>query len=178
MIAISFKTVFILISFLWLLTRSFFWIKNKKIDLKRESKLLFVYICIVVIARFTFFPFEKIDGMLQPLFFDPKNAFPPRLNLVPFINLFDYPELKPALLNFIGNTAMFIPVGIIWPAVFRELENCRKALLAGFGYTLMIEILQLPFIDRVSDIDDLILNFVGFSVGYGIWLLFKKIRKQ
>ena len=41
------------------------------------------------------------------------------------------------------------------------------------GCSLLIEILQLPFFDRASDIDDLILNSVGFIVGYGIYLLVK-----
>ena len=49
---------------------------------------------------------------------------------------------------------------------------------AGVGTSLLIEILQLPFFDRVSDINDLILNSLGFLVGYGIYLLVKKCKKK
>jgi glycopeptide antibiotics resistance protein len=36
----------------------------------------------------------------------------------------------------------------------------------------------MAFFDRVTDIDDLILNTLGYTIGYGIWLLFKLIRKK
>jgi glycopeptide antibiotics resistance protein len=34
---------------------------------------------------------------------------------------------------------------------------------------LCIELLQLPFYSRSSDIDDLILNTLGYLMGYGIY---------
>ena len=43
---------------------------------------------------------------------------------------------------------------------------------------MCIEILQLPFFDRVSDIDELLLNSLGFMAGYGIYLLVGKLRKK
>ena len=90
----------------------------------------------------------------------------------------DYPALRDALLNLIGNTAMFIPIGMIWPIVYRKLDTHRRVLAAGIGFSLCIEILQLPFFDRVSDIDDLILNALGFLIGYGLYLLVRRIKKQ
>ena len=86
--------------------------------------------------------------------------------------------MKDALLNLIGNVAMFIPLGIVWPAVFPKLDTHWKVVIAGVGVSLCIEILQLPFFDRSSDIDDLILNSAGYLLGYGIWLLMKKGRKR
>ena len=134
---------------------------------------MLVYICLVVVARFTFFPFSKVNGQVQPLLFDPNSIFPPRINLLPVVYLFDYPIFREALINFIGNTAMFIPLGIIWPAVFKKLDTHKKVIAAGVGYSLLIEISQLPFFDRVSDIDDLLLNTIGFAAGYGIYRLVK-----
>ena len=78
--------------------------------------------------------------------------------------------MKEALLNLIGNTAMFIPLGIVWPAVFKRLNTHGKVIAAGVGISLTIEILQLPFFNRATDIDDLILNSAGFLMGYGIYL--------
>ena len=83
--------------------------------------------------------------------------------------------MKEALLNLIGNAAMFIPLGIVWPAVFKKLNTHGKVIAAGVGVSLAIEILQLPFFDRATDIDDLILNSAGFLLGYGIYLLAKRI---
>lgn len=177
MIYIPFIETSIFITVLWVIIRAFFWIKNRRIDWKREAELLLVYVCIIVIARITFFPLEKIDGKVQPLVFDIVNAFSFRINVLPFVNLLEYDEIRDAIINFIGNTAMFIPVGMIWPLVFRELDSHWKTILAGIGFSLLIEVLQLPFYDRVSDIDDLILNTVGYLMGYGIYLVIRKIKR-
>lgn len=175
MITITYLGLLTLISCLWILVRAVIWTKKKRFSWKRELQLLFVYICVVVVARFTFFPFSRVDGKIQPLIFDAARVFPPRINLVPFVNLFDYEIRREALINFIGNTAMFIPLGIVWPSVFKKLNTPAKVICAGICTSLLIEILQLPFFDRVSDIDDLILNSLGFIIGYGIYRLVKTI---
>lgn len=164
------------ITCLWIFVRYFNW-KKSGFSRKREFELMLVYICFVVVARFTFFPFSKLDGKIQPLIFDAAQVFPPRINLVPIIYLFDYEIRQEALINFIGNTAMFIPIGIIWPTVFRKLKTPVNIIAAGVGLSLFIEILQLPFFDRVSDIDDLLLNSFGYLLGYSMYLLFKTVCK-
>lgn len=166
------------ISVVWVIIRAICSVKTKRFAVKRELQLLLVYVCIVVVVRFTFCPFGKVDGKIQPLLFDSGKIFPLWLNFKPFISLFDYPTMKEALLNLIGNTAMFIPLGIVWPAVFKKLNTHGKIIAAGVGVSLTIEILQLPFFGRASDIDDLILNTLGFVMGYGIYLLVKKLRKK
>lgn len=178
MIQISYGTMIIAISIIWLAARSFVWSKAKSINLVRELQLLLVYICLIVVARFTFFPFEKLNGRIQPLILDTANILPFRINLIPFVNITDYEKLFEAKLNIIGNTAMFIPIGIVWPAVFRELNTPARAIGAGMLFSLCIEILQLPFYDRVTDIDDLILNTLGFIVGYALYSLVRAIKQK
>jgi len=51
-------------------------------------------------------------------------------------------------------------------------------LLAGVGASPTIELLQLPFFGRTTDIDDLLLNFLGFAMGYGICLAVKAVRRK
>ena len=178
MIAVSYGTMVVLISILWLLVRGCFVIRTKTVCWKREAQLLLVYICLIVVARFTFCPFGKVDGQIQHLLFDPAQIFPPRVNLVPLKYLLDYLIMGEAVLNTVGNIAMFVPIGIIWPLVFRKLDSHKKVIASGIGLSLCIEILQLPFFDRVTDIDDLILNSLGFAMGYGIYLLVKKCIKK
>ncbi len=171
MLNISYAAVVVTISVLWLAVRGIVFVKHRLFDPRREAQLILVYICLIVIARFTFFPFAKVNGNIQPLVFDGAKAFPFRINVIPFVNLFDYPERRDAILNFVGNSAMFIPVGVIWPAVYKELNTHWKVIAAGVGFSLIIEILQLPFFDRVTDIDDLLLNSLGYLAGYGLYLL-------
>ena len=177
MFQISYQALLIAITVAWCLARLAVTLKQKRASLKRELQLILVYICIVVVARFTFFPFSKVNGQIQPLVFNLANAFPFRINWVPMVNLTDYPTMREILINVIGNTAMFIPLGIVWPCVYKELNTPVKAIAAGAGFSLLIEILQLPFYDRVSDVDDLLLNSLGFILGYLSYLLARAIKR-
>ena len=176
MLKITYTTMIIFITALWILNRAMFWRKNKRTDWKREAQLILVYICLIVVARFVFFPFSKVNGKIQPLLFDAAQIWPFRINPVPFVNLFDYPKKSEIILNVVGNTTMFVPVGIIWPVVYKKLDTHGKVLAAGAGFSLAIEVIQLLFYDRVTDIDDLILNTLGYVAGYGIYLLVKVVK--
>lgn len=178
MTAISYGTMVAVVSAIWCIVRAAVWAKNKKIDWKRELQLLLVYVCFVVIVRFIFCPFEKVDGKIQPLLFDINQMLPFRINLLPFTYLFDYDVMREAIVNLIGNIMMFVPVGIVYPIVYRKLDTHAKVIAAGVGLSLAIEILQLPFFDRVTDIDDLILNSTGYILGYLIYLGVKRITKR
>lgn len=178
MIQISYVSLITIITILWILIRTIVCLRQKHLNWKRELQLILVYICIVVVVRFTFFPFSKVDGKIQPLIFDIATMWPFRINWIPFVNLFDYPDTRDILINVIGNTTMFVPLGIVWPIVFKELDTHTKIIAAGIGCSLLIEFLQLPFYVRVSDIDDLILNSLGYLAGYRIYLLVKKARKK
>ena len=178
MVEISYLQMVIAISIIWFIARVICWVKAKGVDRNRELQLLLAYICIVVVVRFTFCPFGKVDGTIQPLLFDAEKILPLWVNFKPFIYLFDYPTMGEALLNLIGNITMFIPVGIVWPIVFKDLDKPWKVIAAGVGFSLIIEIIQLPFFDRLSDIDDLILNSAGYLIGYGIVLLVRACRKR
>ena len=96
-----------------------------------------------------------------------------RVNLIPFVNMLDYESRRDLLLNLIGNFALFIPTGILTPLLYRQLDSLKKTMLTGFLISLTIEILQLPFAVRTSDVDDLILNTLGCLTGYGILCLIR-----
>ena len=88
----------------------------------------------------------------------------------------DYVDKRKAVINFWGNVAMFIPIGIVYPSVFKGLNTHVKVIAAGIGLSLAIEIIQLPFYQRVTDIDDLIMNSAGYLIGYGMYLVVKCVR--
>ena len=175
MINITYGAMVLAISTAWIITRAIFWHRQRKISWKRELQLVLVYICMVVVVRFTFFPFGRVDGQIRPLVLDPERVFPFRINLLPFVYLFDYPVFREALLNLVGNIAMFVPLGVVWPVVYKELDTHGRVLAAGIGFSFCIELLQLPFFDRVSDVDDLLLNSLGFALGYLLYLGAKKL---
>ena len=152
--------------------------RNRRINWKREAVLLLMFIDLAVIIRFVFFPRDLVDGHVQSLVFDPQMALPLRINLVPLVYLFDYETTRNIIWNIVGNTAMFIPSGIVLPIVYRKLDCFGKVVAAGAFISFCIEILQLPFRSRVSDVDDLILNTLGVAIGYGIYALVRRIKHE
>ena len=176
MLEITYKGLFIFITCLWILLRMICNIKTHKLDWKYEAKLMTVYICLVVIARFVYLPMRLVDGNIGSLFFDVEKIFPIWINLTPIIHMFD--AYDGWLINIIGNITMFIPVGIVWPLCFKKLDNIGKTVLVGAGFPLFIEITQLPFYDRCSDIDDLILNTTGIFVGAIIYFAIKGLKRH
>ena len=151
------------ITVLWVLLRLCFAWKHRKVNWRYEGKLLTVWLCIVVIARFVYFPLHPENGRLGSLVLSAKDDRPVMFNLVPLVHLFDIYDER--LINLFGNIAMFIPMGFIWPFCFRKLKGVGSVVLAGAGFSLLIELSQLLAPDRNTDIDDLITNTVGTLIG-------------
>lgn len=177
MITISFLSAELVFTAVWLLSRFLVWKRQGSINWKREAVLLLMYINLAVIIRYVFFPRTLADGRVQPLVFDPATAFPFRINLVPFVHLFDYDNVRDIIWNMVGNMAMLIPSGIILPVVYRKLGSFWKVAGVCALISLCIEILQLPFASRATDIDDLILNVLGAAVGYGIYAAVRRLKR-
>ena len=101
------------------------------------------------------------------------------LNLVPFrviknyLRIFTRPAnrifLPYALTNFLGNILLFIPLGFFPPVLKPRLRKFWKTLLLVLGIMVTVEILQMLLLVGTCDVDDLILNAFGASIGYGIF---------
>ena len=176
---ITYQGMFVFITLAWIGVRAICGVRSGKVDWKYETKLILVYICLVVIARFVYFPMRLVEGKIGTLTLDVDKIFPLWINLIPIVHLADVYDGW--LVNIIGNVTMFIPVGIVWPCCFKKLDTLGKAVLAAGGLSLFIEITQLPFYDRCSDVDDLILNTTGVLIGalifFGVKCLVSRKRK-
>ena len=173
MFKISFLAAESALAAVWLLVRIIIWMRQRSIDWKRELVLVFMYINLAVITRFVLFPRDLADDHIQPLVFDAAAVFPLRINLVPLVHLLDYDSVRDIIWNVAGNAALFIPSGILLPIIYKQRNCFWKVVASGALISLFIEILQLPFPSRASDIDDLILNTIGIIAGYGIYMAFR-----
>ncbi len=77
------------------------------------------------------------------------------------------------IVNFFGNIAMFLPIGLFLPMLCPKC-SFGKTLLIGLGISLLIELCQIP-LGRGTDIDDLWLNTLGAALGYALFLLALRI---
>ena len=175
MIEITYLQLVLIVTVVWMIARLLVAKKNGAFSIKRELQMLLVYICLVVIFRFVYFEFELVDGKIQPLQIGVGEDIDSMISLKPFYFLVD--RYDGWLINIIGNIAMFIPVGIVWPICFKQLDTFKKTVLAGAGFTFLIELTQLLCVGRHSDIDDLILNTAGVVIGACIVFSIRKIRR-
>lgn len=90
------------------------------------------------------------------------------MNFVPFTDVFSN------TLQYIENIILFLPVGFLLPLLFPAFQKLHRCVLYGFGFSLVIEILQL-FSFRATDVDDLLMNTLGAVTGFGIFSLLKKL---
>ena len=83
-----------------------------------------------------------------------------------------------AVVNLVGNVAMFIPFGAFLPALWWKMRRAWKSLSVAVLIIALVEALQLITLRGKCDVDDLLLNFVGVSLGYGLWRLCQKRRRK
>ena len=72
------------------------------------------------------------------------------------------------------NVLVFIPWGILLPALVQVKRKFRFVVLGTVGISLAIEVTQLVFKLGLFEFDDVIHNTLGAVIGYGVWLIFKK----
>lgn len=98
------------------------------------------------------------------------------INITPFAEIMRYKITSEYfLLNVIGNIALFIPFGYIISKYIKP-KNILYILLIAICVSTTIEIVQLN-IGRSFDIDDIILNTIGCTIGYILYLIFNNLYK-
>ena len=96
------------------------------------------------------------------------------VNLIPFGTIWGYVMdvmekrwmLGLAIRNVLGNFILFYPMGIFLPCLFKKARTVKKTLLIALCTILSVEIVQLVFRLGIFDIDDLILNMAGWTLGF------------
>lgn len=95
-------------------------------------------------------------------------------NLVPFKEISRYAiGGRLFVKNIIGNVIMFIPYGLFL-SLYADVKKPTQAIFTVLLASLSIETTQL-LIGRIFDIDDIILNVLGGTIGFYLYLLLDKI---
>ncbi|MGN0485398.1 MAG: VanZ family protein [Lachnospiraceae bacterium] len=92
-------------------------------------------------------------------------------NLIPFEDGFDFQNIL--------NLIMLIPFGFFVP-FFCKTKRYQRTILSGIFFCVWIELMQLFFVGRLADINDVIMNTLGVFAGCVIHIFVQKsrIRKQ
>lgn len=128
--------------------------------------LLVVYLA--VLLRITVF---RSSFGSHPLFQDGNIVW------VPFVGLYKIyrNSVSVFLYLFVGNLVWFAPLGLLLPL----LTGCGKRVIGwSFLLSLVIEVCQFIFGTGVSETEDLILNTLGGTIGYGIYCVISYLAKR
>lgn len=102
-------------------------------------------------------------------------------NFTPFKTIkmyIDYAYKLNSVENLAGNVLAFVPFGFLFPMVARDGEHFFVMLLNAFVFVLGIEVFQLFSAFGAFDVDDILLNCLGASLGFLIYRLVRFARKK
>ncbi len=135
----------------------------------------------ILIAVFAFIYFAV---MLWLLFLQREPTYGGLYNLIPFrvINRFieilgeaELPmHIDYSLKNLIGNVVLFVPIGIFLPLLWKSQTRAFVFFPTSLLGIVLIEVLQWWLKLGMGDIDDVILNMLGASIGFCLTKLFIK----
>lgn len=120
--------------------------------------ILYLYMVMNVVGIGSIWEFGKYGSIIRL----------DEINLIPF--------QSEGFLTYILNIIMFMPLGFLLPLIWKKYRKLSKTVIAGFVFSLSIELCQL-FNRRQTDIDDILMNVLGTILGFGIWLIFNKLFK-
>lgn len=109
-----------------------------------------------MVALTTLKPFYQIGYLWKP-----ENQRARELRWVP-LDEFSGGSWFGPLFEYAGNTAFFIPFGML---VFSLCRSIKTTVAWGFGLSLLLEVCQYAFALGRTHIDDLIFNTVGALIG-------------
>ncbi|WP_024833464.1 VanZ family protein [Ruminiclostridium josui] len=149
---------------------------KRNFSFKKHFILFMFYFYIVATISITLFPIPvgKLDIQLLKESSFLKNNYIPFKDIIGIIKT----QNKTTILKqLFGNILLMVPLGCFVPVIFQKYDNFKRAITIGILSSVTIEFLQflISFIIgityRITDIDDVILNTIGFTLGY---FLFKK----
>ncbi len=81
-----------------------------------------------------------------------------------------------AMANLFGNVGLFLPLGAFLPILFSRLRKFWTFFLWSVLVILTLELMQAVTGLGTCDVDDVILNLAGTTLGWLLWRLFPKFQ--
>lgn len=117
--------------------------------------ILFGYF--ILLSYWMLFGFSRSSGSVYMYNLEPFSTIKLFLN-------FSQINIRVSVINLIGNIGMFIPFGFLIPLTWK-LSYIKSIGIFIIGLTFL-EVAQLITKRGSFDIDDFILNSIGFTIGY------------
>ena len=154
-------------------------------DLKHRGRyffriLLIIYLCLLVRLIIFKYPVPVLSGIMDEWELSNAKSGVETANLTLFKTIRMYIRYYDQLNGFdnlFGNIFAFMPLGVLIPLSFPEMERLFEILLHSFWLSLCIELFQLVSHFGAFDVDDILLNTLGGVLGFVVYLLFHRLRR-
>ncbi|MHB8065746.1 MAG: VanZ family protein [Ruminiclostridium sp.] len=140
-------------------------------DMSKPIKLIFTVLLavyVLLLVYLTFFSQYYGRGIAQR-----------SINIIPFRTITEFLTSEynrnSIITNIAGNIVAFMPMGFLLPIVYNRLHTSFRVCLTVLFASILIEVSQYFIGVGASDIDDIILNVLGGTIGYWIYRLFLKV---
>ena len=107
------------------------------------------------------------------------------VNLIPLVTIREQVNFgtgvygrRTALRNLAANLLLFVPMGLFLPLLWPKLRHLGKCLGLWIGMIPTVELVQLLTLQGSFDIDDVILNTLGFLGGFVVFKLLNILMKE
>ena len=144
--------------------------KKHKVNTQPFWRFLFLVYCAVMLWLLFGRSPERIAGLTYT------QQLAQNTNLTPLFTIRNYLHvilhrsndaiLVHCIINLAGNVVLFIPAGCLLPKLWKKMRNFFLFLLTCAIHILLIELLQLFTLLGSFDVDDLILNLSGMTIGF------------
>ena len=110
------------------------------------------------------------------------------INLTPFLTIRNYlyviihrtnkALIVGCIINLAGNVLLFIPAGWLLPRLWKKMRNFFVFFATCAFSIFLVETLQLFTLLGSFDVDDLILNLGGMSIGFICYSITAAVKKK
>ena len=148
--------------------------QSKKIGCKPSIGHI-VIVCIFVYYLTGVLNFTGIPTVFRDIIHNSFGIITPKGLNIPQdeINLIPFRWITEGVRQYLENILLFIPLGFMLPCIWKKYEALWKTAASGLAFSLIIELSQLFNRNRVSDIDDLLMNTLGTLIGWVFFMLLK-----
>lgn len=144
----------------------------------RFLRFLFILYCCIMLWLL----FCRSPGWVEGLSYE--EQLQANINIKPWYTISNYLKvilqrtnddvLAHCIINLAGNVLLFIPAGVLIPKIWPKQRNFFCFFFSCFGIMFLVEVLQLFTLLGSFDVDDLILNLLGMTIGFIGYHLFSK----
>ena len=151
----------------------------KRSSSKRSPFLRFLFLlyCAAMLWLLFFRSWGWDDGLTY------RQMLQRNINLTPLLTIRNYlyvvvnrsndDVLMHCIINLAGNVLLFIPLGYLLPRIWKKQENFFRFFFTCAVSILIVELVQLFTLLGSFDVDDLILNLGGMTLGFLFYHLTK-----